>query len=76
MASYMWYDVAGRQRRLSKAQVSALVRKYGLKRRRIYGALAVDSDEWDALMDRLGVPLAPGYKIMAPPARQGGQAAA
>lgn len=60
--SYRYYDSAGMPYNLSPRQVSALVNKRGLEKRRIYGQMAVESSAWDAVMLEMNLPLAPGFK--------------
>lgn len=47
---FQHYDSAGRIYGLSDKEVGALVRKYGLPRRKIMGRMAVGSHAWDNLM--------------------------
>lgn len=67
---FLFYDAAGRQYQLTPAQVAAKVKKHGIPKRRIYGDMAVDSDAWRELMQSLGIPLAPGYKLARPTERR------
>lgn len=62
--SFNFYDDCGRQYQLTHPQVVALVNKHRLPKRRIYGTMAVESAAWDRLMQELGIPLAPGYKLI------------
>jgi len=45
--SYIWYDSAGKDLNISPQKVAAIVRKHGMRRRRIYGNLAVNTTDWD-----------------------------
>ena len=62
---YQFYDVAGRSYGLSPRQVSAIVKKHNLPKRKIYGCMAVGTDEFRQAAEDEGHKLLPGIKIIA-----------
>ena len=58
---YSHYDNAGRPFGLSAKRVQFIVRKYSLEKRRIYGRMAVNSDQFDQAMEKEGISMLPNY---------------
>ncbi len=58
---WLHYDTAARQYALTVWQVSALVRKHQLPKRKVWGRMAVDDAAWEKLVAELKIPLAKGY---------------
>ena len=58
---WLHYDTAARQYALTVWQVSALVGKYKLPKRKVWGRMAVDDAAWEKLVAELKIPLAKGY---------------
>lgn len=44
--SYRWYDRAGADLNISARQVAAIVKKHKMRKRRIYGVMAVNDADW------------------------------
>ena len=61
--SYEWYDNAGENYGFSLMKVAALVKKYGLDKRRIWGNMAVDDGQWEELMRQLGHERVEGHRL-------------
>ena len=59
--SYCFYDTVGGMYNMTPQHVSALARKHGILRKKIYGRQTVDANEWRKLMQRLDISLAPGH---------------
>ena len=54
--SFQWYDAAGRAAGraagLTSRQVAAIVKKHNLRKRRIYGCMAVNVSDWKDYLER------------------------
>lgn len=59
--TYQHYDTAGRAYGLSKGQVSSLVNRHNLPKRKIYSAMAVSVADWESLMNKLQIAMLPSY---------------
>lgn len=59
---YMHYYNAGAAYGLSERQVQSLVKKHGIEKRRVYGRMAVNTDEFDQLMRQENIVMLPNYK--------------
>ena len=50
--SFQWYDAAGRTAGLTSRQVATIVNKNNMRKRRIYGYMAVNVSDWKDYLER------------------------